>query len=154
MCLRAFLTAGAILAFASISASAGDRRDGNWWQSMPELGRKFYLVGFLDGTTATYTDARRAIEASLDQADCRKKTCYDKLFAFEKLQESSLDNAQRQYDTLEVSQIEEAINTLYADPRNLNIPVLMVELVAIESIRGAGKADLERRLQLYRKRAK
>jgi hypothetical protein len=121
---------------------------------MPELGRKFYLVGFLDGTTATYTDARRAIEASLDQADCRKKSCYDKLFAFEKLQESSLDNAQRQYDTLEVAQIEDAINDLYADPRNLHIPVLMVELVAIESIRGASKADLERRLVLYRKRSR
>jgi hypothetical protein len=153
MWLRILVMAG--VTFATLtSAFAGERRDGTWWQSMPELGKKFYLVGFLDGTTATYTGAKRAIEASLDQADCRTRSCYERLFAFEKLQEAGLDNSQRQYDTLEVEQIETAIDGLYSDSRNLPIPVLMVEFVAIESIRGASKADVERRLQLYRKRTR
>jgi hypothetical protein len=154
MWLRLLAIAGFTLSMTLTPTLAGDRRDGNWWQSMPQLGRKFYLVGFLDGTTATYTSAKRAIEASLDQADCKTRSCYEKFFAFEKLQEAGLDNSQRQYDTLEVSQIEDAIDDIYADPRNLRIPVLMVELAAIESIRGASKADVERALERYRKRSK
>ena len=100
---------------------------------MPALGRKFYLVGFLDGTTATYSDAKRAIQSELDRIPgCKAKTCYDRMFAFERQEEGSLDDSEHGYDAIDVEQLEAGIDKIYSDFRNLNIPVFEAEQVAMQ----------------------
>ncbi len=119
---------------------------------MPALGRKFYLVGFLDGSTATYAAAKRAVQSGLDRMpECKARGCYDKMFAFEKTEEESLDDSEHRYDNIDVEQIEARIDKIYSDFRNLSIPVFEVEQVAIESIGGESDAEVQRQLGLYRK---
>lgn len=152
MWLRVFVLVSMALTATLTPTLAADQRDGHWWRLMPALGRKFYLVGFLDGTTATYSDAKRAIQSELDRIPgCKAKSCYDRMFAFERQEEGSLDDSEHSYDTIDVEQLEAGIDKIYSDFRNLNIPVFEAEQVAMESLGGESDAEVQWRLEIYRK---
>jgi hypothetical protein len=73
------------------------------------------------------------------------------MFAFERQEEGSLDDSEHAYDTIDVERLEAGIDKIYSDFRNLNIPVFEAEQVAMESIGGESDAEVQWRLEIYRK---
>ncbi|HXP02885.1 MAG TPA: hypothetical protein VN808_02120, partial [Stellaceae bacterium] len=131
-------------------------RDGNWWNAQSRSFRTAWVIGFLDGKSATDEELRLLLSLgamSKDMPPC-SADCYAKMMEYGRNLSAAIDDFEKGYLGLSAGQIADGISALYADYRNTHIKVTDVEAVAVAQIRGGDLQQLQARIEYLRKNTK
>lgn len=143
-----------LLTFALLASSASAQpltTDGNWWVAQPQHDQLTYLLGFTDGLGVGYEDSSDALAVSaVSIPKCDEKTC-NQLIAMNRQDDSEIEKRHQRLREITIGQILDGLNKIFSDYRNRIIRVSIAEGVVIEAIRGSTDAEIEQRLEYFRK---
>lgn len=107
--LRLFVAALLVMAVFASQLQAQEKRDGNYWRTIPETEKLDIILGFFDGM---------ALSENLIHIVVRENysLCTDVI-------ESIMSQTDKYLDNLTTAQIASGLDSFYEDPANRNIPI-------------------------------
>lgn len=154
--VTARLTATLILIVSLLGTSAfaqdRQRRDGNWWVSLPIVSsadeptnlliKLWYLTGIMDGAIAV--GHQLAIATAVEARDQT---------AGEKIEADYWRATDRYLSRVTQTQLGEGLDSFYRDFRNRSILVSVAVTVVLRQIAGADDSEIEQTIEALRRRA-
>ena len=137
-CMKRLWLTTALLALSfSLHAQNNNRRDGNWWREQSYSGKAAYMIGFFDGM-------------SLGNEFSYWKNVNDKV-CFPKITESYDFYSEKYLKEVTNDQLADGLDEFYKDYRNRSIRISSATWLVLNSIAGTDKAELEKKIENFRK---
>ena len=132
-----------LLITSSTRVFAEDRRDGNWWMGIQQIGKVHYMIGLFDGSVLggqfAYWDYAGAKDPA-SQAATQKA-----LSSFQKYSEKYMVNVTS-------GQLVDGVDAFYSDYKNRSIRIQDAAWIILKGI--AGEPPTEAELNVWRQNAK
>jgi hypothetical protein len=107
--LRLFMAAVLVVTVLAGQLQAQDKRDGNYWRTIPETEKLDIILGFFDGMALSESLIHIVVRESYS-------VCTDVI-------ESIMAQTGKYLDNLTTAQIATGLDTFYEDAANRNIPI-------------------------------
>jgi hypothetical protein len=131
----------AILTLSSLSWSADNRRDGNWWLGQEKYVKNIYVVGFFDGmdlgnnfSVWKHTNGTKAQQACMVQAI-----------------DSYREYSQKYFGNVTAGQLSDGLDSFYADYKNRRIMVSAAVWLVANGIVGTPEDKLNKLIESWRR---
>lgn len=129
-----------VVCIANVFAQSDDRRDGNYWNELPENEKYKYVTGFFDGLELGNRFSYWGMDSS-------KHDCLAEAIA------SFREYGNKYFKDVTNIQIVDGLNEFYKDYRNRKIKIIDSIWLISNSIAGMSEQEIQTMIENYRKNA-
>lgn len=133
-----------LILLTGVSASAEDRRDGNWWRDRADVSKLAYVAGFFDGMNLGGKFSYWGIKDGDGKLDTDSAA---------KAARSFRDFALRYMQHVTTEQLSEGLDRFYADYRNRVILITDAAWIVLNAISGKSDKDMQTMIEAFRRSA-